>query len=167
MHTRDFFRISTTSGYFWHTADFAYCILHTTFWPNQYVLLVQYTISNTASVTAPAHAALTRSGRNGGQTATEHEAVRKLPIPLSTTAYMTKTSTQKKTNEERQAKKKELDQATLRGEALETSWSAVEREGPGSCTRSNFQAKSTLFSILPTATLNNKAESNFHNDLHL
>ncbi len=29
----------------------------------------------------------------------------------------------------------------------------VRRERPGSCTRSNFQAKSALFSILPTAAL--------------
>ncbi len=43
----------------------------------------------------------------------------------------------------------------MQGGALETSWSAAEREGegPGSCTYSNFQAKSTLFSILPTAAL--------------
>ena len=28
-------------GYFWHTGDFAFvCILHTTFGPNRYVLLV-------------------------------------------------------------------------------------------------------------------------------
>ena len=80
-----------------------------------------------------------------------NQAMRKLPIPpLSTTAYTTKTSKQKKTNEEKQAKKKELDQAALRGGALEASWSAavMEGEGPGS-----FQAKSTLFSILPTSAL--------------
>ncbi len=55
----------------------------------------------------------------------------------------------------KQAEKKELDRATLRGGALEASWSAAEREGEGhgSCTRSNFQAQSTLFSILLTAAL--------------
>ncbi len=54
--------------------------------------------------------------------------MRKLPIPpLSTTAYTTKTSKQKKTDGEKQAKKKELDRATLQGGALETSWSAAER----------------------------------------
>ncbi len=53
--------------------------------------------------------------------------MRKLPIPPLPTAYMTKTGKQKKTNEEKQAKKKELDRVTLWGEALEASWSA---EGP-------------------------------------
>ncbi len=49
---------------------------------------------------------------------------------------------------------KELDRPALWGGVLETSWSAVVTKGeaPGSCT-SNFQAKSTLFSILPTAAL--------------
>ncbi len=72
--------------------------------------------------------------------------MRKLPIPpLPTTAYTTKTSKQKKINEEKQAKKKELDRVTLWGGALETGWSAAESEGkgPGNCTCSNFQAKST------------------------
>ncbi len=93
--------------------------------------------------------------------------MRKLLIPLlSTTDYTTKTSKQKKTNEEKQAKKKELDRATLQGGALETSWNAAAREGegPGSCTRSNFQAKSTLFSILPTTALNNVC-IRFHSSL--
>ncbi len=81
-----------------------------------------------------------------------NQAMRKLPItPLPTTAYTTKTSKQKKTKEEKQ-----LDRAALRGGALEASWSAADREGegPGSCTCSNFQAKSTLFSVLLTAALN-------------
>ncbi len=76
-----------------------------------------------------------------------NQAMSKLPIStLSATAYPTKTS--KQTNEEKQAKKKEW----CCGEA---SWSAAkrEREGPGSCTSSNFQAQSTLFSILPTSAL--------------
>ncbi len=39
-------------------------------------------------------------------------------------------------------------------EALEVSWSTAERgEGPGNFARSDFQAKSTLFSILPTSAL--------------
>ena len=39
-----------------------------------------------------------------------NQAMRKLPIPpLSTTAYTTKIGKQKKTNEEKQAKRKELD----------------------------------------------------------
>ncbi len=82
-----------------------------------------------------------------------NQAVRKLSIPpLSKTACTTKTSKEKKTNEEKQAKKKELDWDTLQGGALEASWSAAvtDGEGPGSCTRSNFQAMSTLFSVLPT-----------------
>ncbi len=85
----------------------------------------------------------------------DKQAVRKLPIPPLSTTYTTKTSKQKKTNEEKQAKKKELDWATLEGGALETSWSTAGREGegPGSCTCSNFQAKSTLFSVLSTAAL--------------
>ncbi len=45
------------------------------------------------------------------------------------------------------ANKKELDRVTLQGGALETSF------GPGSCTRSNFQAQSAFLSILPTAAL--------------
>ncbi len=68
-----------------------------------------------------------------------NQAMRKLPIPpLPTTAYMTKTSKQKTTTEEKQAKNKELNQAALWGGALEASWSAAEREGegPGSCTLS-------------------------------
>ncbi len=43
----------------------------------------------------------------------------------------TKTSKQKKINKEKQAKKKELNQATPRGGALETSWCAGKREGEG------------------------------------
>ncbi len=44
----------------------------------------------------------------------------KLSIPpLPTTSYTTKTSKQKKTNEEKQAKKKELDLTMLQGGALE------------------------------------------------
>ncbi len=79
-----------------------------------------------------------------------NQAIRKLPIPPSpTTTYMTKTSTQKKTNQGKQAKKKELGRASLRVEALEER----DGEGPGSCTHSSFQAKSTLFSILPTSAL--------------
>ncbi len=75
--------------------------------------------------------------------------MRELPIPpLSTTAYTTN-SKQKKTNEEKQ-------------ETIRPSCSAgrgfggrLEHSGerPGSCTCSNFQAKSTLFPILPTAAL--------------
>ncbi len=67
--------------------------------------------------------------------------------------YTTNTSKQKKTSAEKQAKKKELDRAPQRWGALEASWSAVERkrEKHGTCTHSNFQAKSTLFSILPTS----------------
>ncbi len=42
------------------------------------------------------------------------QAMRKLPIPpIPMTAYTTKTSKQKKTNEDKQAKKKELDRATV------------------------------------------------------
>ncbi len=100
------------------------------------------------------------SGRTGGQTTTQRPSNEKTAPPhLPTTACMTKTSKQKKTNEEKQAKKKELDRAALRGGALEARWSAAvtEGEGPGSCTRSNFQALhsplSTLFSVLPTAAL--------------
>ncbi len=76
------------------------------------------------------------------------QAMRMLIPPLSTTAYTTNTSKQKKTNEEKRSKKKELDQTMLRGLALEASQSAVEREGegPGSCTRSNFQVHSLLSS---------------------
>ncbi len=82
--------------------------------------------------------------------------MRELSIaPLSATAYTTNTSKQRKTNEEKQAKNKELDRVTLPGGALETSWNAAVREGegPGSCTHSNLAAKSTLFSILPTSAL--------------
>ncbi len=36
-----------------------------------------------------------------------------------------------------------------------------EGEGPGGCTRSNFRAKSTLFSVLPTATLRLQRQNKF------
>ncbi len=54
------------------------------------------------------------------------QAMRKLPIPtLPTTAFTTKTSKQKETSEEKQAKKKELDQVTLRGGALEAGFTGA------------------------------------------
>ncbi len=60
-----------------------------------------------------------------------NQAVRKLPSPpLSTTAYMTQTSKQKTTNEEKEAKKKELDRATPRGGALEGSWVTTQTSWP-------------------------------------
>ncbi len=40
--------------------------------------------------------------------------------------YRTNTNKQKKTNEEKQAKKKEFDKVTLQGGALEKSWAALE-----------------------------------------
>ncbi len=64
-----------------------------------------------------------------------------------TTAYMTKTSKQNKTNEEKQAKKKELDRAMLRGGALEAGLECSRERGGGTC-------KSTLVSVLPTSALN-------------
>ncbi len=65
------------------------------------------------------------------------------------------TNTGKQTSEEKQAKKKELDHVTLRGGALEMSWSEAEgeNEGPGNWTPSNCQA--TLFLILLTVALRN------------
>ncbi len=57
-----------------------------------------------------------------------NQAMRKLPMrPLSTTAYRTNTSKQKKIHE-KQTEKRELDWAMLQGGALGTSWSAAERE---------------------------------------
>ncbi len=80
-----------------------------------------------------------------------NQAMRKLLLPpLPITTYPTKTSKQKKINDEKQAKKSKLDRAVLQGGALDVSWSAAEREGewPGS-----FEAKFTLFSILLTSAL--------------
>ncbi len=75
--------------------------------------------------------------------------MRKLPIPPSpTTAYTTKTSKQKTTNEEKQANKKESDSAG-RGFGGE-----LERSGErGGGTWKLHSFKSTLFSILPTSAL--------------
>ncbi len=49
----------------------------------------------------------------------------------------------------------------MQGGALETSLyrTGVRGERPGICIRSNFQAKSTLFSILPTVALKEEEES--------
>ncbi len=83
------------------------------------------------------------SGCNGRQTTTEQPSNEKTAHPsFVNNSLHNKVSKQKKTSEERQAKKKELDRTMLRGGALETSWSAEEREGegPGSCTRSDFQS---------------------------
>ncbi len=51
------------------------------------------------------------------------------PSNEKTTAYRTNRSEQKKTNEEKQAKKKELDRAMLQGGAFKASWTAPELEG--------------------------------------
>ncbi len=61
----------------------------------------------------------TRSVRNSGRT-TEKASNEK------TTVYRTNTSKQKKTSEEKQAKKKELDRVTLLEGALKASWTAPE-----------------------------------------
>ncbi len=51
--------------------------------------------------------------------------MRKLPIAtLSTTVYMTETSKREKTHEKKQAKKKELDTATLWGRGF-GGWAGV------------------------------------------
>ncbi len=51
-------------------------------------------------------------------------------------------------------KKEELDRVRLgRGFGGKLDRTRIRGEGPGSCTHSDFQAKSTLFSILPTAAL--------------
>ncbi len=72
-----------------------------------------------------------------------NQAMRKLPIhPLSTTAYMTKTSKQKETNEEKQAKKRRIRPSSAEGRGFgdELEGSGERGEGPGNCTCSNFQA---------------------------
>ncbi len=98
--------------------------------------------------------------RNGEQTTTS-ENEKKQPIPpLPTTAHMTKTSKQKTTNEEKQAKKKESDrgqdawQPRLQGGALEAG---LERWWRGRGRDLEVVLvhifKSPLFSILLTSAL--------------
>ncbi len=116
-------------------------------------------VSDGVSITAlhlpsPAHALTwsssvsSVSGHNGGQTATKQPNNEKT---LPTTAFTTKTSKKNNTNKEKQAEKNQL--ATLRGRFWMQGWSVVEREGPGSCTLSNFQAESTLFLNLSTSAV--------------
>ncbi len=62
---------------------------------------------------------------------------------------MTKTSKQKKTNEEKQAKKKELDRAALWGGALEAGLECSGERGGGTWKLQWFK----LFSILLTSAL--------------
>ncbi len=88
------------------------------------------------SITVPAHAAGSSpppcmrylgADAMADEQPPNNQAMRKPPIPpLSATAYTTKTSKQKKTKEEKQARKKELDRATLGGGAMEAGWSAVD-----------------------------------------
>ncbi len=61
-----------------------------------------------------------------------NQAMRKLPIPpLSTTAYTTNTSKQKKTNEEKQAKKKELDLSDSAGRGFGDELERSRERGGG------------------------------------